>query len=77
MSKEAAPIVVSILAVLVFAGFVGLMFVKVVADGMKEALLILAGAAAAGYGQVLSYYLGSSIGSARKDDAINKLSEKS
>jgi hypothetical protein len=35
--------------------------------------MLLAGAAAAGYGQVLSYWLGSSAGSAKKDEAISKL----
>jgi hypothetical protein len=40
---------------------------------MKDPLMLLAGAASAGYGQVLSYWLGSSAGSARKDEAITKL----
>jgi hypothetical protein len=74
--RELAPIIVSILAVVVFAGFVGLLFTKTIADGMKEALLILAGSASTGYGMVLSYYLGSSAGSNRKDDTISKLTDK-
>lgn len=71
--KNIAPALTSILAVAVFAGFVVLLFVKSIPDGMKDALMLLAGAAAAGYGQVLSYWLGSSAGSAKKDDAISKL----
>lgn len=74
--KDIATIVASVLAVLVFAGFVVLMFSKVIPDGMKDPLMLLAGAAAAGYGQVLGYWLGSSAGSSRKDDALTKLAEK-
>lgn len=73
--KGLAPAVTSVLAVLVFAGFVVLLFVKSIPDGMKDALMLLAGAAAAGYGQVLSYWLGSSAGSARKDEALSKITE--
>jgi protein-S-isoprenylcysteine O-methyltransferase Ste14 len=73
--KELAPAVASVLAVIVFMGFVVLLFLKVIPDGMKDPLMLLAGAASAGYGQVLSYWLGSSMGSARKDDAINKLTD--
>ncbi len=71
--KGIAPAVTSVLAVVVFAGFVVLLFLKAIPEGMKDPLMLLAGAAAAGYGQVLSYWLGSSAGSARKDEAITKL----
>ena len=71
--KNLAPAICSALAVAVFAGFVGLLFIKSIPDGMKDALMLLAGAAAAAYGQVISYWLGSSAGSARKDEAITKL----
>jgi membrane protein DedA with SNARE-associated domain len=71
--KALAPALCSALAVLVFAGFVGLLFIKTIPDGMKDALMLLAGAAAAAYGQVISYWLGSSAGSAKKDEAISKL----
>ena len=74
--KNIAPAICSGLAVLVFAGFVGLLFNKTIPDGMKDALMLLAGAAAAANGQVISYWLGSSAGSARKDEAITKLSDK-
>lgn len=75
--KGIAAAFCSILAVAVFAGFVVLLFLKTIPDGMKEPLMLLAGAAAAGYGQVLSYWLGSSAGSARKDETLNKLTEVS
>lgn len=73
--KNLAPAMCSALAVVVFAGFVVLLFLKTIPEGMKDPLMLLAGAAAAGYGQVLGYWLGSSAGSARKDDAITKLTE--
>lgn len=62
--------VVSVLAIVVFAGFVYMLFAKTVPDGMKEALLLLGGSAATGYGMVLSYWLGSSSGSASKDATL-------
>ncbi|WP_299109775.1 hypothetical protein [uncultured Bradyrhizobium sp.] len=70
-----APIV-SVLAIIVFAGFVYLLFAKVVPEGMKEALLLLGGSAATGYGMVLSYWLGSSAGSAQKNAALASAIEK-
>ena len=68
--------VVSVLAIVVFAGFVAMLFFKVVPPDMKEALLLLGGSAATGYGMVLSYWLGSSSGSAAKDATITKALSK-
>ena len=65
--------VVSVLAIVVFAGFVYMLFAKVVPEGMKEALLLLGGSAATGYGMVLSYWLGSSSGSAAKDVTLRQV----
>ena len=65
--------IVSVLAIVVFAGFVYMLFAKVVPEGMKEALLLLGGSAATGYGMVLSYWLGSSSGSAAKTAALEKV----
>lgn len=73
MSKESSAAIASVLAVIVFAGFVVLLFLRVIPDGMKDPLMLLAGAASAGYGQVLGYWLGSSAGSAGKDATISKL----
>lgn len=70
-----AAAITSMLAVAVFAGFVVLLFLQTVPEGMKDPLMLLAGAAAAGYGQVLSYWLGSSAGSARKDEILGKTTE--
>ena len=48
--------VVSVLAVGVFAGFVYLMFIQSVPDGMKEALMLMAGSAAAGFGAAGTFF---------------------
>jgi hypothetical protein len=65
--------VVSVLAIAVFGGFVYMLFASAVPEGMKEALLLLGGSAATGYGMVLSYWLGSSSGSAQKTAALEKV----
>lgn len=60
--------IVSVLAVVVFAGFIYMLFARqVMPEGMKDALMLMAGAASAGFTQVLGYWLGSSAGSANKD----------
>lgn len=68
--------VVSVLAIVVFAGFVAMLFFRDVPEGMKEALLLLGGSAATGYGMVLSYWLGSSSSSAAKDSMIRQIAGK-
>jgi hypothetical protein len=78
LAKAGSPIawgssIVSVLAIVVFAGFVYMLFAKVVPEGMKEALLLLGGSAATGYGMVLSYWLGSSSGSAAKDATLRQV----
>ena len=65
--------IVSVLAICVFGGFVYMLFASAVPEGMKEALLLLGGSAATGYGMVLSYWLGSSSGSAQKTAALEKV----
>ena len=69
--------VVSVLAIAVFGGFVWMLFKQSVPEGMKEALLLLGGSAATGYGMVLSYWLGSSSGSAQKTLALEKAATRS
>lgn len=64
---------VSVLAVAVFGGFVYMLFAKELPDGMKDALMLMAGAASAGFTQVLGYWLGSSAGSAQKTSLIEAL----
>jgi hypothetical protein len=78
LAKAGSPIawgapVVSVLAVAVFAGFVFLLFAQEVPQSMKDALMLMAGSAASGFGMVLSYWLGSSAGSAAKDATLGKL----
>lgn len=68
--------VVSVMAVAVFAGFVYMLFFGTVSDNLKDALMLLGGTAATGYGVVLQYWLGSSRGSANKDDIMAKLAGK-
>ncbi len=68
--------VVSVLAVGVFAGFVVMLFTQSIQGDMKDALMLLAGAAAAGFGQVLNYWLGSSAGSAQKTSVMEMMSRK-
>lgn len=70
-----APLV-SALAVLVFAGFVYLLFVRVLPPEMKDALMLLAGTAAGGFTTTLAYWLGSSAGSASKDATLSAIAKK-
>lgn len=68
--------VVSILAVTVFGGFIYMMFVASVPDGMREALMLMAGSAASGFGAVLNYWLGSSAGSAQKTSVMEMMAKR-
>lgn len=81
LARSASPIswgapVVSVLAVAVFAGFVYMLFVAQIADGVREALMLMAGSAAAGFGAVLNYWLGSSAGSAQKTGLLDAIARK-
>lgn len=81
LAKAGSPIswgapVVSVLAVAVFAGFVYMLFVAQIADGVREALMLMAGSAAAGFGAVLNYWLGSSAGSAQKTGLLDAIARK-
>jgi drug/metabolite transporter (DMT)-like permease len=58
------------LAFLIFAGFFGAIWLALtheVTASMRDALLILIGALGAAFGNVVSYYFGSSSGSQAKD----------
>ncbi len=59
------------IAAIVVLGFLALtgliMFAPDIKQGMRDALLMMAGTLSTGFGVVLSYYFGSSSGSARKD----------
>lgn len=62
------------LAAIVVLGFLALtgliMFAPEIQQGMRDALLMMAGTLSTGFGVVLSYYFGSSSGSARKDTLL-------
>lgn len=69
-TKSWAP---PVLAAVVTAGFFGILSYLLsygAPDKGGEALLILLGSMATAWGQVISYYFGSSAGSARKDDLL-------
>lgn len=81
LAKAKSPIawgapIVSVLAVCVFAGFIYLLFVKAIPESMKDALMLMAGAASAGFTQVLGYWLGSSAGSAQKNGLVEMLTKR-
>lgn len=65
--------VVSVLAVLVFGGFVYLLFSRALPPGMESRVDLLTGAAITGYSMVLAYWLGSSSGSTQKTATLEKL----
>lgn len=68
--------VVSVLAVAVFAGFVYLLFTQNIQDGMRDALMLLAGTASAAFGAVINYWLGSSAGSAMKTSVMGMMAKR-
>jgi hypothetical protein len=68
-------ITVSILVVLAFAYVTGSLFNTVIPAESKELALILFGALASNFGAVIQYWVGSSVGSSRKDATISKLTE--
>lgn len=81
LAKAGSPIawgapVVSVLGVAVFAGFVYLLFSGSVDPKLENALMLLGGTAATGYGIVLQYWLGSSRGSAVKEQALTNVLRK-
>ena len=63
--------VTAILAVMVFILLLGLLFVEV-PEGNKEILYLLAGAVIGAFGTAVSYWLGSSEGSAQKTALMSK-----
>ncbi len=70
-------VLVSILVVCGFLTIVGLVLTtKLQGTATSEVLLVLLGALSAAFGQVISYWVGSSSGSAQKDTAIQNLAAK-
>lgn len=66
-----APAVVSVIIVLGFFVMLWVMISKVVST--SEATLLMLGALGSAFGAVVNFYLGSSLGSLRKDAVISKL----
>ena len=71
MTKDTRDHVTAVLAFMVFVLLLGLLFVEV-PDGNKEILYLLAGAIIGAFGTAVSYWLGSSDGSAQKTAMLSK-----
>ena len=71
MTIDARYHITAILAVMVFILLLGLLFVEV-PEGNKEILYLLAGAVIGAFGTAVSYWLGSSEGSAQKTALMSK-----
>ena len=69
-----AQVVVSIAVLGAFFGTIFLLLTKSIPieGGIKEVLLVLVGVLAGSFKDVVGYYLGSSLGSAKKTDQITK-----
>ena len=70
-----AQVVISIAVLAAFFGTIFLLLTKAVPieGGIKEVLLVLVGVLAGSFKDVVGYYLGSSLGSAKKTDQMNKV----
>jgi len=70
-----------IVSIVVTIGFVILLFlwilrpVSIAAGAASEVLNVLVGSLAAAFGQVVSYWLGSSVGSRDKDETLKELAK--
>lgn len=71
MIKDTRDHVTAVLAFMVFVLLLGLLFVEI-PDGNKEILYLLAGAIIGAFGTAVSYWLGSSDGSAQKTALMSK-----
>lgn len=72
MTKDTRDHVTAVLAFMVFVLLLGLLFVEI-PDGNKEILYLLAGAIIGAFGTAVSYWLGSSDGSAQKTALMSKV----
>ena len=67
-------------SVIVTSGFMGVLILvittKTQGNAPAEVMLVMLGALGAAFGQVVSYWVGSSSGSAQKDTAIQNLASK-
>jgi protein-S-isoprenylcysteine O-methyltransferase Ste14 len=69
-----------LISVIVTVGFMGVLILvittKTQGNAPPEVMLVMLGALGAAFGQVVSYWVGSSSGSAQKDNAIQNLASK-
>lgn len=71
MTKDTRDLITAVLAVKVFVLMLGLFFVEI-PEGNKEILYLLAGAIIGAFGTAVTYWLGSSDGSAQKTAILSK-----
>lgn len=69
-----------LVSVIVTVGFMAILVLvittKTQGNAPTEVMLVMLGALGAAFGQVVSYWVGSSSGSAQKDTALQKIAEK-
>jgi protein-S-isoprenylcysteine O-methyltransferase Ste14 len=69
-----------LISIIVVAGFLAVLILvltrKLEGNSTPEVLLVMLGALAAGFQQVISYWVGSSAGSAMKDQALATVANK-
>lgn len=70
----------SVVSLIVVSGFIGILVLiittKLQGNTPSEVMLVMLGALAQAFGQVVSYWVGSSAGSAMKDQALSKMTER-
>ena len=71
----------ALVSVIVMAGFLGVVILiittKMQGNAPSEVLLVMLGALGQAFGQVVSYWVGSSAGSTQKDQALQNIANKS
>lgn len=67
-------IIVSVIVLTAFASVAGLLFTRTIPEASKEIALLMFGGLNSMASAVVGYWVGSSVGSSRKDDTISKLS---
>jgi protein-S-isoprenylcysteine O-methyltransferase Ste14 len=69
-----------VVSIIVTSGFMGVLVLvittKTAGNSPTEVMLVMLGALGAAFGQVVSYWVGSSSGSAQKDAAIQDMAKK-